>query len=117
MAVLETVRKAICEGEIDFLREGVRVLGLDLAPGNDEGSGLAGIPPLARRARPCGGPVHHQGRPPGPREGRPRAPPRRQSARAAEQEIKRRTEVDGILPTRASLIRLVVMVLFEYGDE
>ena len=40
-----------------------RILGLELAPGNDEGSGLAGLRPLARRARPPRRPPGHQRRP------------------------------------------------------
>src|SRR4030067_255761 len=35
MAVLETVRKAIADGDVDFLREGMRVL----APGGRRGPG------------------------------------------------------------------------------
>ena len=44
-------------------------------PGNDEGSAWPALHPLARRARPARGPARHQRRPPGPRQGRPRAAP------------------------------------------
>ena len=52
-----------------------RILGLELAAGNDEGSAWPRVHPLARRARPARGPPRHQRRPRGSREGRPRAAP------------------------------------------
>ena len=52
-----------------------RVLGLELAPGNDEGSAWPAFVRFARRARPARHPARHQRRPAGPRQGRPRAAP------------------------------------------
>ncbi len=45
MAVLETVRKAIADGDVDFLREGVRVLARAVKA---EVTDLTGIPHLER---------------------------------------------------------------------
>lgn len=42
MAVLETVRKAIADGDVDFLREGVRVLAQAVMEA--EVTGLTGVP-------------------------------------------------------------------------
>jgi transposase-like protein len=42
MAVLDTVRKAIAEGDVDFLREGVRVLAQALMEA--EVTDLTGVP-------------------------------------------------------------------------
>lgn len=53
-----------------------RILGLELALGNDEGSAWPSLHPLARRAWPGRCPVGHQRRPSWAGQGRPRAAPR-----------------------------------------
>ena len=50
--------------------------------GQRRGIGLAPVRPLARRARPPWRPPRHQRRPPGSREGRPRAAPRLRAGNA-----------------------------------
>ena len=146
MAVLEKPRKATADGDVDVLREGVRVLAEAIMEA--EVTELTGVPkgeraPDRRLTNRNGCPRRARGRgsaarPSGRRLSR-RAPPstppdpvlthftfpeahrsRIRSTNTLERlnkEIKRRTAVVGIFPNRAAPIRLAGMILAEQDDE
>ena len=85
-------------------------------PGNDEGGAWPGFVRGARRARPRGCPARHQRRPPGPRQGRPRAAPRVPSWQRCRVHFTRNAQ-DLVPRSARSMVATVIRSIFEQPDE